>query len=479
MLKENTLFYSGIIIIIVLFLLVQFFLFSKGFYSISADEAGRTLEAFNWYNGEGSFYSIWLPFTKILYSFAFNIYYDLFYLPRILSSLFGILTLLSLIFLSYELFQDKASALFTGFLGSLFWGLVIFSVIPLAEIYFFFFTITSVAFLLRWKRTGKTVLLGLAVVFSVIGATTRYEAWAFTFLLFIVIAFQFYSSKEKFKTKFIKAFFLFVLLFSFPLYWIYLSYTVTGESTGFMHSVAERYTSGGLIAEFKNNVMYNFFHVNLVSLNIVGLVTLLFFYKNNKQVKIYFLIFSATLIIMSLVSFISKAMPTHNSWRLASAWSIMLLPFTAQWLFILFSDEKKFSKYNFVLFIIVLLFFFNRQTIEFSNLSYMIKEDLITGEFIKDRLISNTDSEIFIEQNGWKYTSLLITSQHPERFITEKKFFDEYGDRNAVNENILESFRKININYLILKPDSDILDNYKYLEEIKRFKDWKIYKLLW
>ena len=51
--------------------LFQAYLLAKGFYSISADEAGHTLDALAFYNGS-SLFGIWLPFQKMflgIYSF--------------------------------------------------------------------------------------------------------------------------------------------------------------------------------------------------------------------------------------------------------------------------------------------------------------------------------------------------------------------------------------------------------------------------
>ena len=98
--KENLIFILGVILLIVVLIIFQLFVFSKGFYSISADEAGHTLEGFWWFKGQNNIYSVWLPFQKILYGISFHIHYNLFSVPRILSSIFGILTLLSLIFLT-------------------------------------------------------------------------------------------------------------------------------------------------------------------------------------------------------------------------------------------------------------------------------------------------------------------------------------------------------------------------------------------
>ena len=468
--KENLVFFFGIFIVIILLLISQFSVYSQGFYSIGADEAGHTLEAFQWYKGQASVFSIWLPFQKIFYGISFNIYYDLFWVPRILSSFFGILTLLSLIFLTYELFQNRIVSLIAGFLASIYYCLVIFSIIPMIEIYFFFFVITSIAFFLHWKRTNHSVSLLLTIIFLIIGTTTRYEAWIFSFSLFILIIVDIFSINGELPGKIFKTIGLFIAIFSFPMLWIYLSHNATGESTKFFYSVVERYSPGGIIAEFKNNVLYNFLITNIFSLNILGIITLIFFYNKKIEIKVYALIFLSTLLVFSIVTFITKAMPTQNSWRIASIWSIMLLPFTAQWLYLLLSDKNIYLKYNFIIFVLILIYFFTRQTLDFSKTSYMNREDLVIGRFIHNELnLKNPASRIFIEQNGWKYSSLLVTSQMPDRFIIKEGFYNQ-------NE-LIKNYKKYNVEYLILKPGTQLVINSEDLKEVKKYHDWIIYKL--
>ena len=475
--KEKTIFFTGILFVSILLVVSQFVLYSKGFYSLSADEAGHTLEAFKWFRGQASVFSIWLPFQKILYGLFFNVCYNLFWVPRILSSFFGLLTLLSLVFLTSELFQNKIISILAGFLASIFSCLVIFSVIPMTEIYFFFFVITSIAFLLHWKRTKNFVSLLFTIIFTSLGTTTRYEAWLFSAIIFLVIVIDLYSASGKLQYRFFKVFGIFILLFAFPVYWIYLSYSTSGQLTSFLSSVAGRYSPGGIIAEVRNNILYNFFVINLSSLNILGLLTLLFFIKKEPHVKTYAAIFFITLIGMSLITFFTKAMPTHHAWRLASIWSIMLIPFTAQWLYILLSDEKLFLKYNFVLFAIILLYFFNLQTVNYSSASFITKEDLTIGKYINSSLkFKNPNSKIYVERNGWDYTSLLVTSQEPDRFITKSHFgdtniySDSTGGKQAVNYNVPD------VEYLILKPKTQLNIDTTNLMEIKKYNKWVIYK---
>jgi hypothetical protein len=478
--KDAIIFGFGIVLVIIVLLLFQFLLYSRGFYAISNDEAGHTLEGFWWYKGHTNIFSIWLPFQKILYGIAFHIYYNLFWVPRVLSSLFGILTLLSLIFLTNELFQDKIVSTLAGFLGSVFWGIIIFSVVPLTEIYFLFFVITSLTFLLCWKRTNNEIFLWLTVVLSGIGTSIRYEAWIFSFLLFIIITIKIYSDEKELQKKVIKIVGIIILLFSFPLLWIYLSLTVTSQSTGFLNHVVERYQAGGILTEIKNNVLYKFLVINIFSLNIFGLLTLVFYYKKDSKLRTYTVIFLSTLLIMSIGTFITKAMPTHNFWRLTSIWSIMLLPLTAKWLYDLFMEDKVFLKFSALVIFLMIILFFNRQKMDFSSYSYLSKDDITIGKYLNNKMkTEDPDSKIFIERNGWEFTNILVTSQIPDRFITDEEYFRNvslHADSLMRNKDFINGFKKYSIRYLILKPNSYLSQNISDLVEIKNFIIWKVFK---
>jgi hypothetical protein len=477
--KEKILYITGICLVVFSLILYQVLLISKGFYSISADEAGHILEGFWWYKGATPIFSIWLPFQKILYGLLFHIYYNLFWSPRILNSVFGILTLTSLINLTQELFQNKIVTLLSGFLGSIFWGIIIFSVIPLTEIYFFFFEISSLGFFLHWNRTNDRIFLYLTIIFLCFSSTIRYEAWIFIFSIFVALVYNIVNNKKVLKIKVIQILGIGALLFSFPLIWMYLSY-INGSAANFINSIPGRYSRAFVISEIKNNVCYHFVIINGKTLNILGFISLIF-YNGNKKIKVYAYIFISTIIMMEIILFITKAnMPTHNSWRLATIWSIMLLPFTAKWLHDLFMEEKGYLKITASLIFLFIIFSFNKQTMDFSSHSFTTIDDIKVGEYIYNKInLEDPNSKILIEKNGWKYTNILVSSQVPDRFITSTEFLRNIMlTSNSINYNksIIENFYKYKIRLLILKPNSQLIHGVDDLMVLKKFKDWIIFK---
>ena len=270
------------------------------------------------------------------------------------------------------------------------------------------------AFLFHWKRTKSLLSLIAIIILSNLGEATRYGAWIFSgIIFFVMITDQTFNDGSRSK-KLFKTALIFISLSIFPFFWIIMNYQVTGELTSFLHSVTHGYSDKtekwGILSEVKNNVLYYFFLINLLSLNILGLLNLLYFSKKGMKIKLYAFIFLTSLLSLSFITFFTKAMPTHNAWRLASIWSIMLLPFTAQWLYLLVSDKRVYLRANFILFILILLYYFTLQTGELSKTSYMTNEDLRIGNYIKSLEIENQNSKIYMERREWHFTSLLIGS---------------------------------------------------------------------
>jgi len=160
----------------ILLLIVQVYLLSTNFYSISADEAGHTIEAVRFYQG-ASLFSIWLPFEKVFLGF-FLLFGDMFWMPRIISMIFGHLCLASLMLVTWELFHNELVVTIAGIIGAI--SLIaVFSVIPLTEIYFFTFVLLSIYFLL--KKSNWVYL------FTILMTTVRFEGWIFAFIIMLIL----------------------------------------------------------------------------------------------------------------------------------------------------------------------------------------------------------------------------------------------------------------------------------------------------
>ncbi len=464
-----------------LLLIFQLTLIYNHFYSLSADESGHTLQAYYWYKGNYSIFGVWLPFYKILVGSLLNIYNNLFLMPRIISMVFGTSTLIGIMLLSDELFHQPLTTFLTGFLGALFFPLVILSVVPLMEIMYFFFVIVSLLFLIKYLDTKRVGLLFISTSFCAVATTIRYEAWIFAGVIFLLLAFLSFIKKVELKIKHLSATFL--ILFIFPFVWIIL-YSFDAHAFGFISSVSSVYHPGPIYAEIKNNVLFQFIELNFRSLNIIGIIVLIFFVVKSSNVRRFIFAAFFPLLIFGIYSFIYKTMPTHNFWRIAGIWSILLLPFTAYWLNSLTDStliNKSLGKISFFVILVVVSISFITQTLDRSSKSYFTENDLQAGKYLNS-LIRKNNYNILIEPARWKFLNIIVASEHPDRFVkngrsNNAKFLSvEAVQKDTVNDK--ELF-KLGIKYLIFQSDGlkQIIEKEPNIIKQKDFHNWRIYKL--
>lgn len=350
--------------------LFQIYLLTKGFYSISADEAGHTLDALAFYNGSPLF-GIWLPFQKV---FMGLFLFDLFWMPRIISMILGHLTLLILMRIKEDFY--------TGILGAL--SLIaVFSVLPLTEIYFFFFLLLTIYLL---TKESNWVILSTIILTSI-----RFEGWVFALIIGIIL-YQRIGLKA-------------LIIFIFPLFWVLLSYFETGSLLGFIHQVSARKK----VFTAEDSVLYNFLLISIYSASLIGV-----FYLR----KTYALIFFSTLIIWTLATSLSGAMATHNVWRVGLIWYVLLIPLVGYFI----------SRIKYKLPVIAIIgYLFFAQSIKYSSESYTKPEDIQAG-----RVISKLEGKLIMPKYGWEYTNILITSGREIAFKDSLYYSDVKGYRYVI-----------------------------------------------
>lgn len=466
--------YIGLVLDIILLVIFQQLLYSKAFYALSADESGHTLEAYHFFNNSSPIFSIWLPFQKILYSLLFFIHQDLFWLPRITSNVFGVLTVFALVYMSYQLFENQLSLVLTGFLASIFWAVVVFSVLPLTEIYFLFSAILSIAFFINWYRNKNNILLFLSILFTIISTTIRFEAWVIAFVLLLEVIIKISNANSYHFIKVTKVLIVSVSMFIFPIIWIILSYVNTESFWGFINLVSDRHYSTSNFSEFQINPIYSFFLININSINIIGLISLISLRNSNPAIKPYLRILFLSLLIIGMTTFLTGAIATHNHFRLVVFWSTLLLPFTAHWISRFLNKTDQISLVSFIVFIFMIIYFFSNQTVDYSKTSYISREDVEIGTFLRDKIFKNSkDSRIFINKNKWKYTNILVLSEKPEKFINDDEVI--FTQDAAENKKIL---KENNVEYLVIDRTTEQQQNILGATTLIRAnKKWAIYKL--
>jgi len=105
---DNKLFLRKVILYsLIITSLIQILLYSLGYYSFSGDESDRTLLAYSWLIGNMPKGEPWLPFHTIINGIFLKYFLNLFWVPRIVGSVFGLLSVSAIIWLSHILIKDR------------------------------------------------------------------------------------------------------------------------------------------------------------------------------------------------------------------------------------------------------------------------------------------------------------------------------------------------------------------------------------
>ena len=372
--------------------------------------------------------------------------------------------------------------IFTGLLGAISLPLVIFSAVPLMEIFFFSFILMSLTFYLLWKEKKLWIYYWLSICAASVGNTARYESWLFSFFLFVVITYDLFQY-DKTKIRFTLTISSILLLSSFPIYWLYISQISTGSTGKFVSSVINRYNPSTFFDEVKDNVLYTFFSINIISLNILGMIPLLFLIKKNEKVKSFNFIFWGSLLFFAVVSFVMNINPSHNQWRIAMIWSLLLIPFTGYFLFYLFNkaNESNIYKSLFVVFILLIVYAFLLQINKYSSLSYITQEDLKVGKFTRSLVATDSQSKIYIVRSTtdkWKYLNILVSSQTPDNFITTLDNSESLvSDTLQLDSASISKMEMKEVDYLLLPSYIRVVSKGNIISKLMHNNSWTLYKL--
>ncbi|MEJ2618538.1 MAG: YfcE family phosphodiesterase [Ignavibacteriaceae bacterium] len=225
-------------------IVIQALLYLQGYYSFSGDESDRTLLAYSWLIGKMPKGEPWLPFHTIINGIFLKYFFNLFWMPRIVGSIFSLLSVTAIIWFSQVILKDRNVTIITAILAVFFPPFVILRAVPLSEVMYFFFIIGGASCLFKWLETSKSVdLIFTALLFAFAGSV-RYEGWIFSgsFIIFLLV--EYYTRKE-IRLKLIV--FLSFIVLSFPVFWIFKNLLETGNPLEFIVSSSERYKKQGKI----------------------------------------------------------------------------------------------------------------------------------------------------------------------------------------------------------------------------------------
>jgi len=489
-LNDKRYFKLTLLFIVLFSIVLNIILYYSGFYSISADESGRTIDAYNWIKGTYEGIPTWLPFYNVVIGFGLKIFPDLFFTPRIIISLFGVLAFVSFIWMTHELFKDRYITLLSTLIALFFPSRVILSSVPLSESIFFFFVFAGIAFFTRWLNSNKNFLLYLSALAFAFSSSVRYEGWLFSASIVIVLIFFKQLKTEDVNTKTIITVCLIGLIF--PFYWFIYQSNAAGNPFQFFYDVNKNYERAlgtSFFSILKHNYLTRFIHHNLIYLCFPGVFTSFYLFLRNSTIRKWMSLILITFIPLILISLTGRAIPTHNIWRIPELWNILLIPFTAYFIKNLDSFEIKYlqnlRKGVVPIIITVVLIYYSFHVYRYvDDEHHFTKEELRIGRYLEQNLIeADPVSKILIEIPDWSYLHIIAASNHPENFIKST----EGGDPRLIRNPTITDSSSVdiadltdkNIRFILLKSRElkNKIQRNPFFKEGKNFKEWSLFEV--
>lgn len=418
-------------------------LYAAGLYSISADECGRTLDAQAWVDNGTIIVDAWLPFYQVVVGVFLRLAPDLFATPRLVSFAFGLATHAALIALAWALFQRRDVMAYTAVLSACIHHRVLFAVVPLSEIMFFCTLLAALALLAHWLRTERTLFLLAGALSLAISTTIRYEAWFFGVVFAGMLLANLSIGKKFLPATRVGSVLALVVLAAFPAWWLWQQYLHTGHPIGFLLHSPDRFvpTSGtSLAAKLWHNSLLQFGVQNTITMMLVGMIPAVVLWRDDTRLRAWLAVPLGALLLLSLVLLAGKGLTTHNPWRIASSWSLLLVPFAALQLVSLArsSAHSTWQRWSIPALIVALCLF---QTAMYARVSSTFtKAERAMGEYIGRSVIgTGTEPRILVETSTWQYLNIEVAAQHPNAFLRNTGADPLFPQRELFSPNNLSN----------------------------------------
>lgn len=490
---QSILFWGAMLAAFLIGVMLQYIIFERGFYSVSSDESGRTLDAWNWSQSKDFKPSVWLPLHTITLGVALDQWRDLFIVPRIISFFFGLVSLSGIAWLAHILFRNRAVTVVTMVLAAVFPARVILSVVPLSEIMFISVIVLAVALLARWmiRENGRDLLL--AVALFALATTIRYEGWIVAVCVAAMLILRHIRGPLRLSARSIGI--AVTVLLSFPLLWVLMHALREGDPFTFVRIPQENYTrmfGESWQALVVNSVPLQFILQNLTPLNLLGLIMVSIVLKSRSRLREWMMIPIAGFLLMSFASIAGKAMPNHSFWRVPAVWSVLLIPFTAAWVI----EQRGWQKEGGRLagagvagFLTALLIVQSiLQTFAMTAYPDFRRQERSAGEYAASILnqsvrLSGADTgRILIESSTWRYLHVIIASQHPEVFLLNSGPDPSHplpAILSATKPVDPDALRSANIRYVFAESAGlkKRLEHIPDLSHEHSFAEWNVYEV--
>jgi len=482
-------FFSALAFALVLAGLVQFLLYSSGFYGISADDSGRSIVAYKWSSNMKMSATTWLPFDRVVVGLLLRFWPDLFIVPRVVVSVFGIFTVVSLTWLSHELFKNRAISVFTAFLSAVFAPRVILSVVPLAEIMFISMVVTALAFFVRWLSSMRSLDLFFTSFFFTVGSSIRYEGWVFSLCFVLYLIGTYFRKEGGCGISAWTVFFSAAIVGLFPIYWMSIYFADTGNPVGFFFAYRDplsefhqrfAVTSSKLLRAF---ALRQFLTLNCESFNLVGIFSLAALAKDHGLIRRWAVVPFASLAVFSGFGLLGYGtIVTHSLWAPVAVWAVLLVPFSAHFIFRQWEDLLGGGRLGGVAVLASMMVLFLAQMDVMTLRPDFTAYDRAVGEYLRVLLVKSPSARVLVESRDWGFIHVEVASRHPYSFVPNSgtPYLEKPGEDILLKGDRIEGSGLIerNITFLAFKGVNyqRLLDSDPRFDRLERFGAWSVYR---
>lgn len=456
-------------------------LYAQGFYGISWDDAGRTLDAFEWRQHPELHATAWLPFHRILMGAALAAFPDLFVTPRVVTFLFGLASLGLLTWLADELFRNRRITIATALFGAVFMPRVVLTLAPLSCVPFSCVIVGAMAALARWLRTATRASLVLAACAFAVSTTIRYEGWAFAaaFALMVWACRWTQPHRVGWSDVALSA----IVVSIFPLLWMAVSAAESGGALAAVDKNGTAYADWLLV--LRKNPLTELVVINALTLNAIGLWSTIVRARRDARFRRFLFVAATPLLLISVALLMAKRAQSGPSWRMIVVWSLLLVPFTVDTVHSLTRRLPRFGRplAAAALVGLALLSLFGTHRMYWQSRWAIPPITRDIGRDLSARLATYPkEARVLIESSSYSFLNLLVSSQQPDRFINNSvpEVEDDPSAIVAADRPLsLPELQRRNIRVLVFRTRAlrDRLDGEPALRRVADYGEWSVYEL--
>ncbi len=489
--------------------IVQLGFLDAGLFRVTSDESARILVASSLTRANAFEPFLWPPFYKVVVGLSLKLYPSLFVTPRLLVGTAGLLSLLALAGLATQLFQDRRVSLITAALAVVAPHRLIFSIVPLSDIYYFLCMIATAMWTAQWIRTRGTTPLLLACGSLLLAESVRFETGLFAAFVELLLLYHWAIRRDLGFAVLAAASFL---LFIFPVLWVLNCYLWYGSLSNL------GITSQQFIGVYGRNTWFaikwsplRYFIQDMLwnPLTLPGLALLGWLSLRDATIRVWGLLFGLPLLALSLFMIATLSIPMAATWRTSGFWTLIILPFDA-WILLRIATSLLGSsprlRFALVAMLLVAMLPMAVRSLWFADeglhnsQTHALHQERGLDRYLDAQLAADEGGTGVIDSStNLDYLDVLSFSAHPERLLltgtgdpvrigvyvpmrvayagkpeAAAMLSDRFGLDHGGN---VAAFRAHDVRFLAVRNPVFVaaLDNSPVVKRVKRFNDWVIY----